>query len=238
MGEKVLVVDDEPRVVRLVSEVLKAMGYQVIAAINGQSALEMTALEQPDLILLDILLGSGPDGYEVCQRVREFSDVPIIMLTAKAQETDVLRGFDVGADDYLTKPFNAKELVARVKAVLRRAQQPEGVVTTVWTCGDLQFDFARRLVHVRGERVSLTRTEYALLRQLALHPNCVLSHQELLAAVWGPEYVNDVDYLRAYVRYLRRKLEDDPANPRYILTSQGVGYMLACPEGTRAPVAP
>jgi DNA-binding response OmpR family regulator len=236
MSEKILVVDDEPRVVRLVSEVLKAMGYQVVAAANGASGIEMVALEQPDLVLLDILLGSGPDGYTVCRRIREFSEVPIIMLTAKAQESDVLRGFDVGADDYLTKPFNAKELVARVKAVLRRAQRPEEVVATKWTCGELEIDFARRAVQVRGQKASLTRTEYALLRQLAINANRVMLHQDLLTAVWGPEYVNDVDYLRAYIRYLRRKIEVDPANPQYIITSSGVGYMLACPEGTKAPV--
>ncbi|MBN2129410.1 MAG: response regulator transcription factor [Sedimentisphaerales bacterium] len=235
MNEKILVVDDEPRVVRLVTEVMKAMGYDVVAAITGESALEMIVLDQPDLVLLDILLGSGPDGYEVCRRVREFSDVPVIMLTAKAQESDLLKGFDVGADDYLTKPFNAKELVARVGAVLRRAQHPETVITTTWTCGDLEIDFARRLVTMRGEKVALTRTEYALLREMALHPNCVLMHADLLKAVWGSEYVDDVDYLRAYVRYLRRKLEQDPANPQYILTSTGVGYMLACPAGTQTP---
>lgn len=230
MAEKILVVDDEPRVVRLVSEVLKAMGYQVIAAVSGESALEMIALEQPDLVLLDVLLPSGPDGYEVCSRIREFSDVPVIMLTAKAQESDILRGFDAGADDYLTKPFSARELVARVRAVLRRAQRPEELRPTRLTCGDLEIDFARRIVRVRGERVSLTRTEYALLRYLALHANCVVLHEELLTAVWGPEYRDDVDYLRAYIRYLRRKLEEDPSHPRLILTSPGIGYMLACPE--------
>lgn len=235
MGEKILVVDDEPRVVRLVSEVMKAMGYTLAAAANGTSAIEMAALEQPDLILLDILLGAGPDGYEVCRRIREFSDVPIIMLTAKAQDADMLRGFDAGADDYLTKPFNAKELVARVKAVLRRTLRPEETITTVWKCGELEIDFARRIVSVGGNRASLTRTEYALLRQLALNANKVMLHQDLLTAVWGPEYVNDVDYLRAYIRYLRRKLEQDPSNPAYILTSSGVGYMLACPEGTPPP---
>ena len=146
-----------------------------------------------------------------------------------------MKGFDVGADDYLTKPFNAKELVARVKAVLRRSQHPESLVTTVWACGDLEIDFARRLVKMHDEKVSLTRTEYALLRELALHPNCVMLHRDLLKAVWGPEYVDDVDYLRAYIRYLRRKLEDDPSNPQYIVTSTGVGYMLACPEGTETP---
>jgi two-component system KDP operon response regulator KdpE len=228
--EKILIVDDEPRVVRLVSEVLKAVGYQVIAAASGKSAIEMVALEQPDLVLLDILLPRGPDGYEVCHRIREFSDVPVIMLTAKAQEADMLHGFDAGTDDYLTKPFSAKELVARVKAVLRRVQRPEEMVTAALRCGDLEIDFARRTVKMHGERVSLTRTEYALLRQLALNPNRVMLHPDLLTKVWGPEYLNDIDYLRAYIRYLRRKLEADPSNPRYILTSPGVGYVLACPD--------
>ena len=231
MSEKILIVDDEPRVVRLVSEVLKAVGYQVIAAASGKSAIEMVALEQPDLVLLDILLPRGPDGYEVCRRIREFSDVPVIMLTAKAQESNMLHGFDVGADDYLTKPFSAKELVARVKAVLRRIQRPEEMITTPLTCGEIEIDFARRAIKVRGEQVSLTRTEYALLRQLALNANRVMLHQDLLTNVWGQEYRDDIDYLRAYIRYLRRKLEADPSNPRYILTSPGVGYMLACPDG-------
>ena len=229
--EKILVVDDEPRVVRLVSEVLKAVGYQVIAAASGEPAIEMVALEQPDLVLLDILLPRGLDGYEVCRHIREFSDVPVIMLTAKAQESNMLHGFDVGADDYLTKPFSAKELVARVQAVLRRAQRPEEMITTPFTCGELEINFARRTVKVRGEQVSLTRTEYTLLRQLALNTNRVMLHQDLLTNVWGQEYRDDIDYLRAYIRYLRRKLEADPSNPRYILTSPGVGYMLACPDG-------
>ena len=231
MSEKILVVDDEPRVVRLVSEVLKAVGYQVIAAVSGKPAIEMVALEQPDLVLLDILLPGDLDGYEVCRRIREFSDVAVIMLTARAQEGDVLRGFDVGADDYLTKPFSAKELVARVKAVLRRTQRPEERVATTFACGELEINFARRTINVRGEKVTLTRTEYALLRQLALNANRVMLHQDLLVKVWGPEYRDDIDYLRAYIRYLRRKLEANPSHPQYILTSPGVGYMLACPEG-------
>jgi two-component system KDP operon response regulator KdpE len=230
MSEKILIVEDEPRVVRLVSEVLKAVGYQVIAAASGKSAIEMVALEQPDLVLLDILLPHGPDGYEVCRHIREFSDVPVIMLTAKAQETDMLQGFDVGADDYLTKPFSAKELVARAKAVLRRTQRSEEMITTPLTCGEIEMDFARRTVKVRGEQVSLTRTEYELLRQLALNANRVMLHQDLLTNVWGQEYRDDIDYLRAYIRYLRRKLEVDPSNPQYILTSSGVGYMLTCPD--------
>jgi two-component system KDP operon response regulator KdpE len=230
MKEKILVVDDEPRVVRLVNEVLNAVGYEVIAAASGKPAIETVALEQPNLVLLDILLPRGLDGYEVCRRIREFSNVPVIMLTAKAQESDMLHGFDVGADDYLTKPFSAKELIARVKAVLRRSQRPEEVTTATLTCGELEINFARRTVMVRGEHVSLTRTEYALLRQLALNANRVMLHQNLLTAVWGAEYRDDIDYLRAYVRYLRRKLEADPSNPEYILTSPGVGYMLTCPD--------
>jgi two-component system KDP operon response regulator KdpE len=231
MSERILVIEDEPRVVRLVSEVLTAVGYQVIAAASGEPAIEMVALEQPDLVLLDILLPHDLDGYQVCRRIREFSEVPVIMLTAKAQEVDMLHGFDVGADDYLTKPFSAKELLARVRAVLRRTRKPEEMITTSLTCGELEIDFARHAVTMRGERTSLTRTEYALLRELALNANRVMLHQDLLTAVWGAEYRDDIDYLRAYIRYLRRKLEAAPSNPQYILTSPGVGYMLACPEG-------
>ena len=230
MNEKILIVDDEPKVVRLVSQVLKAMGYQVVSAASGEPALEMVALEQPDLVLLDVRLPGGMDGYEICRRIREFSDVAVIMLTAKALERDLLCGFDAGADDYLTKPFSSKELVARVKAVLRRTQRPEEKVTTAFTCGDLEINFARHTVNVGGEQVPLTRTEYALLRQLALNANRIMLHQDLLTKVWGPEYRDDVDYLRAYVRYLRRKLEADPSNPQYITTAPGVGYMLTCPE--------
>jgi two-component system KDP operon response regulator KdpE len=227
---KILIVDDEPRLVRLVSEVLKTVGFRVVAAANGKSAQEMVAVEQPDLVLLDVLLGNGPDGYEVCRRIREFSDVAVIMLTAKATEGDVLSGFEAGADDYLTKPFSAKELLARVQAVLRRTQRPEETVTSSFVCGELEINFARRAVKVAGQPVALTRTEYELLYQLARNPNCVLTHSGLLASIWGAEYRDDVDYLRAYIRYLRKKLEPDPANPRYILTQSGVGYLLACPE--------
>jgi len=231
MKDRILIVEDEPRVVRLVSEILKAVGYEILIAGDGKRALEVVSLEQPDLVLLDVLLPGSMDGYEICRRLREFSTVPIIMLTAKARDADILTGFDAGADDYLTKPFNAKELLARVKAVLRRSQRPEEMTTAIFTCGELEIDYARHSVTHGGETVSLTRTEYAVLRHLALNANRVLSHADLLTAVWGPEYRDEVDYLRAYVRYLRRKIEADPSNPRTIVTVPGVGYMLSCPDG-------
>lgn len=225
-----MIVEDQPQVIRLVTEVLRAVGYDVIAAINGETAIEMTAMEQPALILLDIMFPQGPDGFEACRHIRQFSDVPIIMLTAKAKENDKLRGFDAGADDYLTKPFSAKELVARVRAVLRRTCRPDETITTSLKCGELVINFARHSVKVSGKEVSLTRTEYSLLRQLALNPNRVMLHRDLLNAVWGQEYRDDVDYLRAYIRYLRMKLEKDPSNPKYIITSPGIGYTLACQD--------
>ena len=229
-----MVVDDEPRLVRLVHQVLTAVGYKVLSAGDGQEALETLAVEQPDLILLDILLPGGMDGYEICSRVREFSAVPIIMLTAKAQEVDMLHGFDVGADDYLTKPFSAKELIARVKAVLRRSELPakEALTTADFVCGDLVISFARHKIKVRGQETSLTPTEFRLLQQLALNADRVMLHDDLLSKVWGPEYRDDIDYLRVYVRHLRRKIEKNPSEPRHILTTPGVGYMLSCPEET------
>ncbi len=230
MADKILVIEDAPRVMQLVRAVLEGVGYQVIAASQGAQGLEMVALEQPHLVLLDILLPGELDGYQVCRRIREFSDVGVIMLTAKAQDHDILAGFDAGADDYLTKPFNAQELVARVQAVLKRTRHIEERQVKPILCGEIEIDLARRTVKRNGQPVALTGTEYALLRELALHINCTIPHEDLLTRVWGFEYRNDVDYLRAYVRYLRRKLEPDPHNPRYILTSPGVGYMLAHPS--------
>lgn len=228
---RILIVDDEPKLVRLVSEVLTATGFSTLTAANGERAIELTAVEQPDLIILDIVLAGDLDGFEVTRRIREFSSVPIIMLTAKARESDLLRGFDVGADDYLTKPFSAKELLARVRALLKRvrleAVEPGKMEIK---CGPLQIDLARRRVTVAGQEIHLTRTEYNLLHELATHPNQVMLHEQLLTAVWGFEYRDDIDYLRAYIRYLRRKLESDPENPQLIVTQPGVGYLLECPE--------
>lgn len=232
--QTILVVDDEPRLVRLVREILTAVGFDVLSAKDGKEALEILAVEEPDLVLLDIMLPGDMDGYDACKRVREFSAVPILMLTAKTKEVDMLHGFDVGADDYLTKPFRAKELIARVRAVLRRSKLPgkQTLMTADLTCGDLVISFARRTVNVQGREVPLTPTEFSLLQQLALNANRVMLHQDLLTEVWGSQYLDDVDYLRVYVRHLRRKIEENPSEPQHILTSPGVGYMLSCPEST------
>lgn len=227
----VLVVDDEPKLIRLVREVLTATGFKVFSAARGSQAIELVATERPDLLLLDIVLADDIDGYEVARRVREFSDLPIVMLTARARESEMLRGFDVGADDYLTKPFSSKELIARVRAVLKRSRHTTGErAESQIICGSLEIDLARHRVLREGDEVHLTRTEFSLLLELAAHRNKVLTHKQLLSAVWGDEYIDDLEYLRAYVRYLRKKLESTPSDPRLITTIQGVGYMLECPE--------
>jgi len=228
---RILLVDDEPKLVRLVQEILTATDYQIMVACNGTHGVEMVAVEKPDLVLLDLILPGELDGYEVARRVREFSDVPIIMLTAKVREADVLRGFEVGADDYITKPFSAKELLARMRAVLKRVKG-EAVAPTESEIvyGNLVIDLARRRVTLAGRQIALTPTEYSLLHELATHCNQVLLHEQLLTAVWGAEYRNDLDYLRAYIHYLRQKLEPDPSNPKIILSTPGVGYMLVGPD--------
>ncbi len=224
---KILVVEDEPKLAKLVRSLLESDGYRVVAATNGEDALDMVELTQPDLMLLDLLLPGQIDGYEVCKRIRTVSGMPVIMMTAKAQESDKVRGFDLGADDYITKPFSSRELLARVKAVLRRSSLQEGRVDSeVIQVGRLSIDLGRRRVAVAGRDVELTATEYSLLAELARNAGRVMLHEELLARVWGPGYRGETEYLRAYIRYLRRKLEEDPAHPQYILSRPGIGYYL------------
>ena len=229
-SKKILIVDDEPRLVHLVYEVLTATGYKVLAATNGLNAIETAAIEQPDLVLLDLMLPGGIDGYAAAKRIREFSDVPIVMLTAKVREADMLKGFETGADDYITKPFSSKELLARIAAILKRTETGKVTDATRIECGCLRIDLARHHVYVSGCNITLTPTEYKLLRELAMHHNQVMLHEQLLTAVWGPEYRNDLDYLRTYIRHLRQKIEPDPANPQLIVRVRGAGYMLTCPE--------
>jgi DNA-binding response OmpR family regulator len=226
----ILAVDDEPHVLRLVKANLESSGYRVLTAEDGEEAINTVEREMPDLVLLDIMLPKM-DGYAVCSRIREFSSVPIIMLTARSAQVDLVHGFEVGADDYLTKPFDVTELLMRVQAVLRRSKWPDEVVTRRgFKSGPIEIDFAQHRVTVDGQEVKLTPTEYRLLAYLATNPNRVILHRELLRAVWGPEYGDETEYLRVYMRYLRQKLEADPSNPRYLLTQPGAGYMLHQPD--------
>jgi len=226
----ILVVDDEPHVVRLVKANLEPSGYRILTAADGEQALRAVQGESPDLVILDIMLPKM-DGYEVCRHIREFSPVPVIMLTARTAEVDLVHGFEVGADDYLTKPFGVNELLMRVRAVLRRSRWPEQVLARrLFKAGPIEIDFAQHKVTVDGQPVKLSPTEYRLLAYLASNAGRVLVHRELLRAVWGPEYGEESEYLRVYIRYLRQKLEPDPANPRYLLTQPGAGYMFYQPE--------
>ena len=226
----ILVVDDEPVMVRLLRASLDGAGFRVLSASDGEEAVALTAREQPDLLILDIMLPKM-DGFAVCRAVREFSRVPILMLTARTTEVDLIQGFEAGADDYLTKPFSAGELMVRVQALLRRSKWPEQILQQRnFRAGPIEIDFALHRVTVARQPVKLTPTEYRLLVYLATNANRVISHRELLRAVWGPEYGDEAEYLRVYTRYLRQKLEPDPANPRYLLTQAGAGYMLFQPE--------
>ena len=226
----ILAVDDEPHVLRLIKANLESSSYKVLTATDGEEAIRSVESELPDLVILDIMLPQM-DGYTVCSRIREFSSVPIIMLTARSAQVDLVHGFEVGADDYLTKPFDVTELLMRVQAVLRRSKWPEEVIARHgFQAGPIEIDFAQHRVTVEGQTVKLTPTEYRLLAYLASNANRVILHRELLRAVWGPEYGDETEYLRVYMRYLRQKLEPDPSSPRYLLTQPGAGYMLYQPD--------
>ena len=222
---RVLVVDDEPETLKYVGANLKARGFEVVTAADGSEALKQATEDVFDLVLLDITM-PGPDGFAVCQALRQDSNVPIIMLSARGQEKDKVRALDLGADDYITKPFGIEELLARVRSTLRRSQHDPSTAGPL-VIGDLAINFAERRVTRGGEEVKLTPTEYALLVQLARSAGKVLSHSVLLQRVWGPEYGEESDYLWAYMRRLRRKLEAEPDHPRYLLTEPGVGYRMS-----------
>ena len=226
---RALVVDDEPPLVRLVTSYLERDGFQVQAAGDGQQAVELARSFQPEVIVLDLML-PGVDGIEACRRIRTFSDAYIVMLTARAEEVDKLVGLGVGADDYLTKPFSPRELVARIRAMLRRPRAaatalavPAGPVRRL---GDLEIDPAAREVHLAGKPVELTRLEFDLLEALSERPRVVLSRRQLLERVWGPDWVGDDHLVEVHIANLRRKLDDDPRAPRHILTVRGVGYRM------------
>lgn len=225
---RVLVVDDEPETIKYVSANMRARGYDVLTAEDGQTALRVFEESAVDLVILDIMM-PGPDGFEVCRTIRRQSDVPIIMLSARGQESDIVRALDLGADDYLTKPFGVGEMLARVRAALRRTPQTGVAPHPPLVTEDLEINFAARLVALRGREVQLTPTEYDLLVHLAINAGRVLTHRALLQAVWGPEYGDETEYVWVYIRRLRCKIEPDPGNPRYILTQPGVGYCFVAP---------
>jgi two-component system KDP operon response regulator KdpE len=227
-GPLVLAVDDESGILRLIKLELTTQGFRVVTAENGEEALRMAEEHRPDIALLDIVM---PDitGLEVMRKLRERTNIPVILLTAKGSDADKVRGLEMGADDYLAKPFSPEELSARVRAVLRRAVGSSGLENVV-RVENVEIDLNRRLVKRDGELVTLTRTEWMLLQHLAANAGKVMLNAELLSKVWGPEYRDDLQYLRVWVSRLRRKLETDPSSPRLIKTFQGIGYMLDVPQ--------
>jgi DNA-binding response OmpR family regulator len=225
MSVRILVVDDEPRYLRLLEANLLTEGYQVQTASDGEMALESFSAMPADLILLDVMM-PHMDGFTVCQRIRQFSNVPIIILTAKGEEQDRVRGLDVGADDYLVKPFSITELLARVRAVLRRAQVAEVGQTRFFTHDELRIDFARAEVWRGDQQVYLSATEYRLLLQFTHNIGKVLTAEELLTSVWGPEYREDKEILWVTIARLRQKVEEDAHSPRHIVTRSGLGYLM------------
>ena len=221
---RILIVDDEERMVRFIRLNLEHDGFLVSEAFNGREALQQLRDVSPDLILLDVMMPEL-DGFEVLQMVRETSKVPVLMLTAKGEEDDRVRGLELGADDYITKPFSPREMVSRVKAVLRRTEASSGSTHGLIEVDDrLRMDFDRREIWLEGEIIKFRPTEYRLLYHLVQNAGWVVTHDQLLTKVWGYEYRDEPHYVRLYINYLRKKLEEDPANPKYILTERGVGY--------------
>ena len=228
--KRILLAEDESALRDFVSRNLRARGFEVLEAANGLEAVALWQREDPHLLILDIMM-PRMDGLEVCRRVREHSAVPIIVLTALDAESDKVTALDLGADDYLTKPFGVEELLARVRAVLRRTQgEVQSPVDDVRQFGDIEVDLAGHVVRLCGAEVRLTPTEFAFLKQLVINVNKVVTRRTLLQSIWGPAYGGESEYLRVYINRLRHKLERDPANPRYLLTEPGVGYRFVPPK--------
>jgi len=226
MSTSILIVDDEPRYLRLMEANLVTEGYKVLKATNGQEAVDAVVDKNPDLVFLDIMM-PVLDGFSALERIREFSQVPIIVVTARGSESDRVRGLDLGADDYIVKPFSATELLARARAVLRRAQTSTGAYQqSIFTHRNLRIDFARAEVFKGDKMIFLSATEYRLLLQFAHNIGSVLTSEQLLVDVWGPEYREDKEILWVSISRLRQKLEDDPKNPQHIVTRSGLGYTM------------
>ncbi len=222
-GAKILIIDDEPQIRRFLKASLGAHDYDVVEAGDGKSAVKACTVESPDLVILDLGL-PDIDGLEVISQIREWSQVPIIVLSIRSDESDKVDALDRGANDYVTKPFGMAELMARMRVILRQAAGSESADDPVIRAANLEIDLSKRLVSLNGTPVRLSRKEYNLLRILISHPNKVISHQQILTEVWGPGYVEETQYLRVYIGHLRQKLEADPANPKVFITEPGVGY--------------
>jgi len=225
---KILVADDEPNVRMFIRANLLARGYEVYLAKDGVETLEVAELILPDVIVLDVNM-PRMDGIEACRRLREWANMPIIILSVRGDEKDKVKALDEGADDYITKPFGIEELLARIRVALRRSKGPT-IVAPLFTAGDLEVDLSKRLVKRRGQLVKLTQSEYELLAYMVSNPGKILTHTELLHKVWGPEYGAEREYIRVFVGQLRRKIEDDPSNPRFIVTVPRMGYRFVKPE--------
>ena len=224
----VLVIEDEPQMLRFLRPALEGHGYRMIEATTGRDGLTQAATRSPDVVLLDLGL-PDQDGLAVTARLREWSQTPIVVISARGREEDKVAALDAGADDYVTKPFSVPELLARLRVALRHAARADGASSPVVTIADLEIDLEKRRVTRRGEAVHLTPIEYRLLAELVRHPGRVLTHSQLLKQVWGPGYAQQSHYLRVYMAQLRRKLEEDPARPRILLTELGVGYRMQEP---------
>ncbi len=227
MAATLLVIDDDREFVELLRRRLEGAGYRVVAALDGETGLRMLESARPDLVILDIMM-PGMDGWEVCRRIRQISTVPILMLTAKGMTPDVVHGLELGADDYVTKPFQADVLLARIRALLRRTASRALPEQGVYRCGEIVLDLDQHTVTVAGRPVQLTPLEFRLLSVMMRNAGRLLPHRYLLTQVWGPEYAEDIDNLKLYIHYLRQKIEPDPRHPRYILTEWGIGYRFQC----------
>jgi len=230
-GAKILVVDDEPQIRRMMRATLTSSGHQVDEARTGEEALEKFREFQPDLVLLDLNM-PGIGGLEACKSIRAGSDVPIIILTVRNTEKEKVEALDAGADDYVSKPFGMQELLARIRAALRRAPSSAESGPQSFVSEDLEIDFAGRRVRLHDKNVRLTPKEFELLRHLVAHEGKPVPHRELLQAVWGPDYGDETEYLRVFINHLRKKIEPSPAQPKYILTEPWIGYRFAIPEGS------
>jgi len=222
----ILVIDDEPQILRALRTILTAQNFRVTLANRGEEGLALAAANLPDLIILDMNL-PDMDGLQVCEQLREWTQLPIIVLSVRDSERDKVRALNKGADDYLSKPFGVDELIARIRVALRHAAQSQTSANPQVTAGDLVIDLAAHTITKGGEEVKLTATEFKLLAYLCTHPGRVLTHKGILEHVWGPEYVDNVEYLRVYMSQLRKKLEDNPKEPEFLLSEPGVGYRFS-----------